>query len=131
MSVNLLSSEMSRFIATGLLAVSTDCLSYFILAEYIPINTAKGVSFMLGSLVAFFFNKIWTFNNEDKLAPAVLQFSILYTSTLFANILINQITLSYISYNQVFAFFCATGTSTILNYIGMKYWVFSSSRLRT
>jgi putative flippase GtrA len=128
MKTNLLSSEISRFIITGLLAVSTDLLSYFMLVEQLPINTAKGTSFILGSLVAFFLNKIWTFKNQDNITPRVIQFSILYTSTLCANIYINEITLTYILDHQLFAFICATGTSTVLNFIGMKYWVFTTSR---
>ena len=45
-----------------------------------------------------------------------------------ANVAVNHISLIYISELMVIGFILATATSTILNFIGMKFWVFSKKQ---
>jgi putative flippase GtrA len=117
--------EFLRFIVSGGLAVSTDLISYYLLIDHISIDSSKAISFILGSIVAFTLNKLWTFQSKAQISVAALQFSILYTITFMANVSVNHITLFYIETITPVAFLLATGTSTILNFLGMKFWVFS------
>ena len=118
--------ELLRFLITGILAVGTDFSSYYLLMDLMPIDMAKGTSFILGSIVAFILNKMWTFESNAQTAPALLQFSLLYTTTFFANVLVNHLTLAWIVNIHLIGFLFATATSTVLNFIGMKFWVFKS-----
>ena len=86
-------------------------------------DVAKAISFLLGTVVAFVINKYWTFEKHEKSYKEMLQFGILYSTTLGANVLTNKIVLS--KTEIVFlAFIIATGVSTVLNFIGQKWWVF-------
>jgi putative flippase GtrA len=117
-------NEIPRFIVTGIFAVATDYFSYLALINIIDVDLSKACSFVLGSLVAFFLNKFWTFNSEKKAAAAIGPFIILYSSTFFVNVSLNHFSLAYITDMKTIAFLIATSASTILNFIGMKFWVF-------
>lgn len=134
---NKLKKELCRFIIAGCCAVGIDCLFYYILSHYINLSIAKGISFLIGTIVAYLINKYYTFEQKRKSKSEIAKFFCLYISTLIANVSVNKISLivlplifKYISFLdnfeiiKLFAFVCATGTSTILNFIGQKYWVF-------
>jgi putative flippase GtrA len=117
--------EVVKFIVTGCLAVTTDLISYYLLIDHISIDPAKAISFILGSIIAFILNKLWTFQSKTQLSIAAFQFSILYGLTFMANVSVNHIAIIYMETITQVAFLLATATSTILNFIGMKFWVFS------
>jgi len=96
---------------------------YYILLNFMPHDISKAVSFLLGTVVAFVINKYWTFEKHEKSYKEMLKFGILYSLTLGTNVMTNKMILEYTS--LVFlAFLVATGVSTVLNFIGQKWWVF-------
>ena len=120
--------ELLRFLVTGILAVGTDFSSYNLLLEYLPVDVAKGTSFVLGSVVAFFLNKLWTFESDRQVATTAIHFAMLYSLTFLANIAVNHITLQFIMDIKLLGFLSATATSTVLNFLGMKFWVFKPNK---
>ncbi len=115
--------ELQRFLVAGLSAVGTDLVTYYILLNFLSHDVAKAISFLLGTIVAFVINKYWTFEKHEKSYKEMLQFGMLYSTTLGANVLTNKIVLN--KTEIVFlAFIIATGVSTVLNFIGQKWWVF-------
>ena len=118
-----LKREMSRFLVAGFCAVGTDMGSYFLLLKVLPHDYSKGISFLLGTIIAYFINKYWTFEKKTKSYGELGKFAALYLSTLGANVLVNRIVLNLFQ-RTLLAFLLATGVSTILNFIGQKWWVF-------
>ena len=116
--------EAGRFLVAGVIAFTTDMLVYFMLLKFITHSPAKALSFILASVVAYLLNKYWTFNLKEKSLMQVFNFTLLNTSTLGANVAVNKITLFILPYQVVLAFLCASGTSTVLNFLGQKFWVF-------
>ena len=115
--------ELKRFLVAGLSAVGTDLVMYYILLNFMPHDISKAISFLLGTVVAFVINKYWTFEKHEKSYKEMLKFGILYSLTLGTNVMTNKMILEYTS--LVFlAFLVATGVSTVLNFIGQKWWVF-------
>ena len=115
--------ELKRFLVAGISAVGTDLVTYYILLNYLNTDISKGISFLLGTIVAFVVNKYWTFEKKEKSYKEVVQFSILYATTLGANIVTNKFIIDI--YNiTLLAFLIATGVSTVMNFIGQKWWVF-------
>jgi putative flippase GtrA len=115
--------ELKRFLVAGLSAVGTDLGTYYLFLNVLPNDVAKAVSFFLGTIVAFAINKYWTFEKKEKSYSEIIRFSILYSVTLGANVLANKLVLD----NTRIVFFSlimATGVSTLLNFIGQKFWVF-------
>ena len=132
-----LKKQLSRFIVAGCCAVGTDCLFYYILSHFINLSLSKGISFLIGTIAAYLINKYYTFEQSKKSKSEVVRFFALYLTTLAANIAVNKlcliiltaifkyiVALNNFESVKLFAFLCATGTSTILNFIGQKFWVF-------
>lgn len=121
-----LKKQLSRFLVVGLSAVATDFLCYFALLTFLPHAPAKGFSFIAGTVVAYFFNKYWTFEQKNYNHAEIGRFIILYVSTLALNVAVNTLSLNLLPELTLFAFLAATSTSTILNFIGQKWWVFKN-----
>lgn len=119
-----LAGEMTRFIVSGSSAVATDCGVYYLLLNWLPHGAAKASSFVAGSVVAYLLNKFWTFGRRSRSAREAGRFAALYLGTLGANTGVNALALRALPGYTFPAFLCATGTSTVLNYLGMKFWVF-------
>ena len=115
--------ELSRFIIAGFSAVGTDIVTYFVLLNFLNPEISKGISFLLGTVVAYILNKYWTFEKQEKSYIEIIQFGILYSVTLGINVLTNKTALEYTDL-AIIAFFAATGASTVLNFVGQKWWVF-------
>ena len=58
--------ELIRFSIAGFSAVGMDLISYNILLNFFNYNIAKGVAFFLGTVIAYFVNKYWTFEKDEK-----------------------------------------------------------------
>ena len=118
-----LKKEMKRFLVAGLSAVGTDLITYYIMLNFLHHDIAKAISFLIGTVVAFVINKYWTFEKNEKSYKEMMKFGVLYSVTLGANVMTNNVVLEYT--NIVFlAFLIATGISTVLNFIGQKSCVF-------
>ncbi len=116
--------ELIRFLIGGGSAVFTDYITYkLFMTAGIDRNVAKGLSFICGSIVGFVINKLWTFESEGFKKDEILRYVMLYTCTACVNALINKIVLMVIAVEMA-GFLCATGVSTVLNFLGQKYFVF-------
>jgi len=115
--------ELKRFLVAGLSAVGTDLGIYYLLLNFLDSYIAKGISFLSGTIVAFIINKYWTFEKKEKSYIEIIRFAILYSITLGVNVLTNKLVLDN-SGIVILSFVIATGVSTVLNFIGQKFWVF-------
>lgn len=116
--------ELIRFLFGGGSAVIVDFAAYQIFLKWgISMGTAKALSFLCGSLVGFLINKLWTFESKTFSQREIFRYILLYSCTALINSLVNRIVL-WILPVQAVGFLCATGVSTILNFLGQKYFVF-------
>jgi putative flippase GtrA len=120
--------EIRYFLVIGILTVLIDYLVYFLLRKF-NINTsqAKAFGFVSGTFFAFLANRNITFRNHHNIWGQLYKFLILYSGTLFLNVTINNCLLnwfSYFDYKVQLSFLIATSTSAIINFIGMKHFVF-------
>ena len=121
--MSLIQKQMKRFLVAGISAVSVDLATYYLLLGFLAPAIAKTISFIVGTIVAFIINKHWTFEKHERSYKEVVKFVLLYVSTLFANVTTNEIVLN--QFHIVFlGFLVATSVSTVLNFIGQKWWVF-------
>ena len=115
--------ELKRFLVAGLSAVGTDLVMYYILLNFLTTVTSKAISFLLGTIIAFIINKFWTFEKHEKSIKEIFMFCILYSFTFGINVLTNKIVIE--STNIILlGFIVATSFSTVLNFLGQKFWVF-------
>ena len=118
--------QLRRFIIVGLCAVGTDAIVYNLLLEAeIGIREAKAGGFIAGTIVAYWANKFYTFQTKKLSAFEIMRFAMLYATSLFANNVTNSYTIETFGYDhKLVAFLFATGVSTVMNFLGQKFWVF-------
>ena len=116
--------EILKFLVGGGTAVIVDFFTYKIFMMLALERTiAKRLSFICGSIVGFIINKYWTFKSPKFQIKEILKYTVLYILTAFINSQVNKYTLLLFG-NEMFAFLCATGVSTILNFLGQKFLIF-------
>ena len=115
--------DFVKFIFVGIAAVLIDSITYLFLIEIIDINLSKAISFLFGSVFAYVLNNFWTFNVSRVSVSNVMKFIVLYIISLCVNVLINALINDF--FNLFYcAFIIATGVSTLINFLGQKFWVF-------
>ena len=120
--------EIIKFIVVGVLAVLIDGTTYAVMVRAMGFEhgLSKRVSFILGSIWAFFAQKHYTFNSPAPARKEIVLLSILYITTYFVNGWIHDITWKKIDLDWL-SFLTATTTSTVINYLGQKFVVFNKS----
>jgi putative flippase GtrA len=120
--------EILRFLVCGTTAVLIDFSLYHLLMHCgLSVAVSKWVSFIAGAVFGYVANKLWTFESRQNVAAELPKFIILYAVTAFINTGVNSAVIWLTSWS-FFAFLCATGVSTILNFAGMKFIVFKTRR---
>lgn len=121
--------EILKFLVGGGSAVLVDSIAYFILVQLgMQLWVAKTVSYILGAAVGFVINKLWTFESKRFSAVEIIKYIFLYACSACANALVNSVVLWFWD-NKVFAFLCATAVSTVLNFLGQKFFVFAKKKI--
>ena len=131
----MLEKQIPFFIIIGVLTVLIDLFSYRFLYFYlaVDINFAKGISFFVGTTFAYIANRFWTFEDKETVSSSIFRFISLYSATLFVNVYVNSVTLKMLDfyfYVEYAAFIVATACSAGLNFLGMKFYVFRSDKIR-
>lgn len=121
--------ELGIFLIVGSLTVVVDFLTYQALLEWAGLDAglAKAFGFLAGTVFAYVANRYWTFGRKHHRSGSFWRFGLVYAITLAVNVLINSVVLQKMTgaFAAVqIAFLLATGVSAILNFIGMKLFVF-------
>lgn len=118
--------EILKFLVGGGSAVIIDAIMYMILKQQIDLSIAKALSYISGAAVGFIINKLWTFGSKQSWGSEVIKYISLYAFSAVANTLVNRGVL-YLTQGTLLAFLCATGLSTIINFLGQKFIVFKKT----
>jgi putative flippase GtrA len=118
--------QVRRFLVVGGLSVAVDFVGYALLVLlWIPTPIAKGLSYIAGMVLGYFGNKHWTFGSRRRSISEPAAFAVLYAVTLVVNIGINSAVMAVLGPEvRVLAFLVATGTTTVLNFLGMRLVAF-------
>lgn len=125
--------EIRYFLIIGILTVLIDYGVYsFSSKTILNISQAKSAGFLIGTIFAFFANRNLTFKSENKFWLHLSKFVLLYSGTLVVNVMINKFILDHLpfySFQIYIAFFIATSSSALLNFFGMKHFVFKNKSI--
>ena len=121
--------ELAIFVVVGASTVFVDFISYrgLIGLQVMEIDMAKATGFLIGTIFAYFANRLWTFGHKSHVQGSAWRFSALYVITLATNVIINSLALKLladVAATIQFAFLLATAVSACLNFLGMKLFVF-------
>lgn len=117
-----------RFAIVGTITTVIDFIIYWFISKTCDISVAKCISMLLASIVSYFLNKLWTFENNDKKNSKYLwKFYVTFGVNMGINISVNRLVYS-LSNNKIWAFILATGCATVVNYILQRVWVFKDEK---
>lgn len=121
--------ELIFFVMNGLISVAIAFGVYrALVASGMLIEVANSIAYLAGMAYGFFANRRLTFRDRSALsAGKVLRYTHLHTFTLLVNMGANLTILGMISGllgALSAAFLGAIAISTVLNFLGLKYWVF-------
>ena len=118
-------AQILKFLLVGGIAVCIDAISYALLVDQATIEhgLSKRISFILGSIWAFWANKYFTFRSSVPLGKEIVLFLLLYLSTFLANGWMHDFIFELSSLGWL-SFLTATATSTTINFLGQKFVVF-------
>ena len=125
--------ELKKFLVVGVIAVCLDWGVYLALTNFFGVGAvlSKSMSYMIGTLFAFIANGRLVF--QSNLAPVnFLKHLLLYTFSLLANTLFFALWKLNSSLDSPMilsaALLTATFVSTVINFVGMRFWVFKNNR---
>lgn len=126
--------QLSIFVLNGLISVSIAYLIYWALVSSgkIGINAANGLAYISGIAYGFLANRKWAFQDNELITGSkIVRYVALHVFTLTVNVLVNAIVFNLIrgmTGDMLFAFLVAISVTTILNFVGLKYWVFKRNQ---
>lgn len=125
--------ELKKFFAVGTIAVFLDWGTYLTLTKLIGVGavSSKVLSYVVGSIFAFIVNGKLVFQSD--LVPAnFLKHLLLYAFSLLANTLFFAFWELNFPFDSAIilgsALLTATFISTVINFVGMRFWVFKNKR---
>ena len=131
---NKLSYQFSRFLIGGIVAVALDWTTYFLLVSlghFVP-SISKAFGFIVGTIFAFFYNGIISFSSSLSKIKFLRHIS-LYMFSMVVNITVFHFAMKttprFLGSNSLGSLFLATSISMILNFFGMRKWVFDQSKV--
>lgn len=117
--------EVLRFLVGGGSAVAADYVVYMLLLSGgWQVSMAKAVSYVCGAAVGFVINKQWTFESPGFSGMEIMRYILLYAGSACANAAVNRGVLAVVPVRGL-GFLCATACSTVLNFLGQKFFVFA------
>ncbi|MDN5352873.1 MAG: hypothetical protein PWQ12_1794 [Clostridiales bacterium] len=121
--------QLIKYLFVGFGAVAIDFLVYRGLLYWTPLDISliKATSYILGALFAFVLNKWFTFQSDAAVHREFWKFAVLYGISFLTNVALNRV-VYVITEQATWAFLVATGTTTVMNYVGQKFWVFAAKR---
>lgn len=121
-------AELLKFCVGGGSAVAADYLFYRLL-QYLGLEiwAAKALSYIIGAAIGFVINKLWTFGSKKFKTSEIIKYVVLYAASAGINAAVNSLVI-WLTGIKILAFLAATGVSTVINFLGQKFFVFRDFR---
>ena len=124
------SRYLSRFLVVGLTSTALNYIVAMVLfyALNIWITLSTIIGYLAGLSIGFYLNKTWTFEDTSKnIFKLILKYFFVYGISLFCAVLTVNITIIIFNLPEYIAVIMSIIVSTILNYLGLRNWVFSET----
>lgn len=131
MILSMLRWELLVFLVNGLITVFTAYLVYSLCLQMTTnLELASFLAYLAGMTYSYFANKTITFNySKSTTFILIIKFIVLHTFIGSAFVLVNSNLMYYLAQNKSYeftAFLIAVFVSSVLNFCGLKYLVFTN-----
>lgn len=120
--------QITKFFLVGLLNTAVDLITFFVLIstiarEYLVLS--KSVSYFVGIINSYAFNKLWTFRSSGKVIVEFPKFVFSNLASLLLNSFIMLICVRNLHTSVIFGLICATLGAFLFNFLVSKKGVFN------
>jgi putative flippase GtrA len=124
--------EVAFFVANGLISVAIAYWIYRILVSGgLSIELSNGLAYLSGMVYGFLANKKLAFRDVSAISRGMLTRYVLWHAfSLMVNVVVNSVFLAVIGslvFGLTISFLLAISITTVLNYLGLKYFVFKNT----
>jgi len=128
-NVKVLKHESFRFIVVGVSSVVIDFVFYmWLISTGVPTYFSRGVSYFIVLFYSYLLNTHYTFSIGKISKSLFFRYWVLYLLVLIFNVTLNELLLLTFNKSQyaiVLIYFFVTALSAIINFKGIKHYVFS------
>jgi putative flippase GtrA len=123
-----MSKQSIRFIIVGILNTVIGFLVYYFCLKVLYINYLESllISHIVGVLHSYIWNSKWTFNADKINISSLFKFSSVYALTFLINLIVLFIFVNFIGISKLIGQIFALFITTIISYVGHKFWSFKS-----
>ncbi|PEJ57795.1 sugar translocase [Bacillus sp. AFS002410] len=122
-----------KFGIVGLINTGVDFIVFTLLiyaVTNIPYLVAQMISYSCGIVNSYLLNKRWTFKAKNQSSvQEKTRFVIVNVITLLLTLLILKVCSEWFGLSVLASKLMATCISVLMNYVGSRYWVFTSSKV--
>ena len=130
--------QAARFLSVGILNTALDASLYFVLSRWLALRYAvysgqglsslqtvtKGISYGVGVLNSFYWNRSWTFKSDAGAATTFAPFVLANLAALAINAGVMYVCLRIIGLHEMASFAVATGSTFLWNFVISKFVIF-------
>lgn len=122
--------KIIKFFIVGGVNTFITLILFYTLNKIIGVNYifSTVIGYLAGMVNSYILNKKWTFHDDDKrIASQFAKFTVINSISLGINLLIMYILVDKLYMDSMLSQICATGFSTLSNFVGSKIIVFRYS----
>lgn len=138
---SLFSAEFLKFLLVGGTAALVNFFSRFLFQVFFPYIASIALAFILGSVISFIFNKIFTFRHDkQKTSVQLAKFTVMTIVSVFLASFIAFVVMAVYEWlfsalipkglAETAAHVIAIGLNTIYNFLAMKFFSFRKLELK-
>jgi putative flippase GtrA len=119
--------QIIKFLMVGIISTIFNYSCFFFLFRFFGLNflLASTIGYMIGLLFGYSLNRAWTFQSDINSFAQKFRYLCTYLFSLVVGLIFLQILVKNYSLASEIANMYVILITTLLNFIGTKFWVFS------
>jgi len=115
---------MVRF---GVVGVSNTLIGYTVFRgahRALPAAASQGLSYLVGMLWSYYWNRKWTFKSQGNVAAEAMRFFALQIAFLFLSAAMLGLLVDHLHQNPSLSWLGTAVVITVLNFVASRFWAF-------
>ncbi|NQX60251.1 GtrA family protein [Paenibacillus qinlingensis] len=125
-------SQTIKFLIVGVLNTIVGYIVYFLCLRSFDLNYMFSllIAHTLGVVHSYLWNSKWTFKSGSHTYKNLVKFMGVYVCSFLINLLLLYIMVNYLRINPLFSQVVALFITTVVSFIGHKFWSFKTNKFQ-
>lgn len=123
---NVVLRQFMKFVFVGVLNTTVSYVLYYVFLHLrLPYLLALSLSYPLGIIHSFYWNKYWTFGSKDTSHGLKIRFVVVYGVMFLLNAVVLTLLVEFAGMTPQIGGLLALFVTTVLSFCGHKFWSFT------